>query len=105
MLRDAQVGDLKYQHLMFICPGCKQFGGTGLHVLPVNTDVTTSWTYDGNVEAPTLSPSILTTSGREQEQVCHSFLIEGVFAYLPDSTHSLKQAPMENLPDWLIDEE
>lgn len=112
MLKKATDGDLEYECLMFICPGCEVMGAgsTGLHMLPVrreNKEVVVgkvTWLWDGNLERPTLSPSILTRSGLNGEQVCHSFLIEGVFQFLPDCTHSFKgtHKHIGDLPDWVM---
>lgn len=71
-----------YDALAFVCPGCQTQGyGTGLHMLPINSPThQPSWEWDGNLERPTLSPSILTNSTWKGEPtVCHSFLKEGVF--------------------------
>lgn len=108
MLRKVVDGDLEYDCLMFVCPGCQEFGGSGLHMLPVNSEglKKANWRWDENLEMPTLNPSILTHSGRNQANVCHSYLIEGVFQFLDDSTHSLanKHALMPDLPSWVLDE-
>lgn len=108
MLRNVIHGAVRYPCLMFICPGCKEAGGTGLHMLPVNTDQKQpAWDWDGNFEKPTLSPSILTKSGPvENTSTCHCFLRAGVFEFLTDSTHSLagKHVPIPDLPEWVINE-
>ncbi len=108
ILRAVTHGELQYPCLMFVCPGCKEIGGTGLHMLPVNTDKKhPAWEWDRNFERPTLAPSILTRMGpAENQAICHSFLRGGVFEFLNDSTHSLAgtHAPMPDLPDWVIKE-
>lgn len=97
----------RYDGLMFCCPGCAatREGYEGLHMLPVTGDgsLRPTWTWDGNLEAPTLSPSILTRSNWEGvEWVCHSFLVAGVFNFLGDCTHPLanQHVPMPDLPTW-----
>lgn len=93
-----------YTALMFVCPGCKAGGPEGydgLHLLPVNCDnYKPSWDWDGNEEAPTLSPSIL-TQGYSR---CHSFLKSGVFQFLQDSDHPLagQEVPIPDLPEWAL---
>lgn len=92
-----------YQGLMFVCPGCIDVypGSTGLHILAVNTTLKNpSWTFDGNLELPTLSPSILTKRGGVY--VCHSFLNAGIFQFLGDCTHKFagQYVPMPDLPTW-----
>lgn len=103
-----------YTALVFICPGCEdgaspdvEYKG-GLHMLPVSGDVPywrPRWEWDGNLEAPTLSPSVLSRFHRgDTEVVCHSFLRGGVFEYLTDSTHAFagQQVPLPSLPDFMM---
>lgn len=106
-----QVDDhgIIYQALKFVCPGCatSPSGATGLHILPVNTEETSpSWDFDGNLDAPTITPSILTRTGRDNAFVCHSFLKNGIFEFLNDCTHELvgKKVPIPDLPDWVVNE-
>lgn len=92
-----------YEALLFACPGCKEFGGSGLHMLCVNSSIhNPSWLWNGSLEMPTLSPSILSRIGKDREHVCHSFLRDGVFEFLQDCTHSLagQKVPMPDLPGW-----
>lgn len=78
------------------CPGCDQLHG------PEVVNPAKRWQWDGNLEAPTLSPSILTHG----TQRCHSFLKAGQWQFLVDCEHALagKTVPMVPLPDWLIKE-
>lgn len=62
-----------------------------------------TWSWDGSVDSPTLSPSINVVVNRweppatpenprpgvqhEVKYVCHSFISEGRIKYLADSTH------------------
>ena len=90
-----------YTTLMFICPGCAEFNKHGLHMLPVNSpNHHVSWEFNGDLILPTLTPSILT---RSWQGVCHSFLTDGVFHFLDDSTHSLagKYIPIPDLAEWM----
>lgn len=94
-----------YDCLAFVCPGCDDTH-SGLHMLPVNTtEHSPSWDWDGNLEAPTLTPSILTKW--MGTTVCHSFLRAGVFEFLGDCTHALagQSVPIPDLPDWFIEEQ
>ena len=100
-LRNVDDHGIKYQALMFVCPGCVTEDREGIHILPVNADIDKpSWDWDGNLEAPTLHPSILTTP--HDGPLCHSFLRAGVFEFLPDSQHSMSgtSVPIPDLPDW-----
>lgn len=106
MLRRIRDKGIEYDGLAFVCPGCATIFGDGLHMLPVNTTLhSPSWDWDGNLEAPTISPSIKTEAKhRTVPFVCHSFLKVGVFDFLTDSTHSFsgKKVSIPDLPDWLV---
>lgn len=102
-LKTCQDGNMVYEALMFVCPGCAAGGPEGydgLHILPVNVENVgkPSWTWDGNLEKPTLSPSILTDGYTR----CHSFLRVGIFQFLGDSNHPLagQCVPIPDLPTW-----
>jgi hypothetical protein len=86
----------------FYCEGCK-----GTHM------VNESWTFNGDYERPTFSPSILVRSGHYMPEhngdvcwctynaehpddpapfkcmVCHSYVTDGKIEFLPDCTHDL----------------
>lgn len=108
---EGNAGEVAYEAIVFVCPGCKTMhpGSTGLHMLPVNSATKSpQWGWNGSLEAPTLTPSILTRHGTVVdgvEQVCHSFLTDGVFEFLSDCTHSLagQRVPMAPLEDWMVD--
>lgn len=107
MVRFVNDHDNRYKALMFVCPGClaDPMGGSGLHMLAVNSpNKNPSWDWNENLEEPTLSPSIL--SRISDKVVCHSFLKNGVFDFLSDSTHPLsgKQVPIPDLPKWVEDD-
>lgn len=104
--------------LAFWCPGC---GST--HVINIGSP---GWTYDGNSERPTFSPSVLVRSGHYATQhapstdcwctfnakraargqkpsvfkcsVCHSFVRDGKIQFLDDCTHALAGQTVD-LPD------
>lgn len=66
----------------FFCPGCNS-----------HHSVDKKWTFDGNLESPTLSPSLLTrykkSGEKEYYKICHLFVRDGKIIYLSDSTHRL----------------
>lgn len=70
------------------CPGCK-----GLHALNVYNRDKPIWVFNGDEDKPTFSPSIV---AKHEGQVCHSFIKEGKWEFLADSTHALrgKTVPM-----------
>lgn len=106
VLRSVDAGGVVYDALAFWCPGCETIGAGGkrhggLHMLPVNSTVRSpSWEWDGNLDTPTLAPSILTT---RPGFVCHSFLRAGVFEFLGDCTHALagQRVELPELPAWV----
>jgi len=89
------------------CPGCDE-----MHMFVVFDELGNPpkgnivWTWDRNLESPTFGPSILVKGG-SSDKVCHSFLIDGVWQFLNDSTHALAglHVPMVDLPDWLASDE
>lgn len=98
-------------YYIFECPGCKC-----AHSISVP-----GWTFDGNYEAPTISPSILVKGvdvpnepemkdgeyilgpdGRIKgavDTLCHSFVKNGMIQFLNDCTHELKgqTVPLEDM--------
>jgi hypothetical protein len=62
--------------VIFHCPGCNE-----RHVLPL--DGPEAWTFNGDTERPTLSPSVMLPG------VCHSFVTDGRIQFLNDCTHAL----------------
>lgn len=103
---------IKYQHLSFICPGCS-FGGPehyeGLHSLPVNDSAKRigrpCWEWNGDLEFPTLRPSILSHGSDDGTYpTCHSWLTDGVFDFLSDSTHPFAgfKIIIPDLPEWVV---
>lgn len=104
--------------LGFWCPGCKE-----MHVISVGTGARPGWTFDGNYDKPTFSPSVLVTSGHyspgwtgpecwctynkeHPEDICfecercHSFVKGGNIEFLGDCTHALaaKTVPLREFP-------
>lgn len=83
------------------CPSCEQN-----HVLPYREK--DGWTFDGNMEAPTFTPSFKHTwtewqgdaaTGRRGKRVCHYVLTAGVLFFCDDSTHALRgKHPLPDLP-------
>jgi len=70
------------------CPGCKM-----LHQIPTkHSHPGANWNFNGDMEKPTFSPSLLVRSawGDEREKrVCHSFIRDGMWQFLNDCTHDL----------------
>jgi len=59
-------------------------------ILPIRgkVDKGPSWEWNGDVENPTLSPSIKTWVNLPNgDKICHSFIRNGMIEYLSDCTH------------------
>lgn len=80
--------------LWFSCPGCGENHGITVAGEGVAHPC---WTWNGDFENPTLSPSVLArgfkfTSPTDDTQipyVCHSFVRDGMIQFLGDCTHAL----------------
>lgn len=91
----------------FLCPGCGQH-----HGVPIGHGKGPRWTFNGDVEKPTISPSLLVRGGHHNPHaagrpcwcdykertgrdapfkcgVCHSFIVDGRIQFLGDCTHAL----------------
>jgi len=68
---------------IFECPGC----GDTHHF-------NNGWSFDGNVNEPTVTPSILVNGNpaylNPSLPRCHSFITKGKIKFLDDCTHYLK---------------
>jgi hypothetical protein len=96
--------------ISFWCPGCDE-----------PHTVNSGWTFNQDLERPTFSPSVLTTSGHYSEGLpgcwckfnaehpdspssfecsrCHSFVTDGKIQFLSDCSHKLANQTID-LPDW-----
>lgn len=89
------------------CPACSE-----AHVVAVEKPLGNGakWTFNGDLEKPTFSPSLLVKTGSavdpdfkdgpdDPPTVCHSFIRDGNWEYCPDSRHELagKTVP---IPEW-----
>lgn len=87
-------------YVSFVCPGCAEH-----HTIPIAGP--RAWQFNGDLQTPTLHPSILcryhafneqTDKYDKVESVCHSFVRAGRIEFLGDCTHSLKGQTID-LPD------
>jgi len=88
------------QLVAFRCPGCKQ--DHHAQVKLKNAAQGPLWSWNGSLERPTFSPSILVTyngldAGKDNapQAVCHSFVTDGKIQFLGDSTHKLAGQTVE----------
>lgn len=102
VLRAAEGG-----RLTFWCPGCKES-----HAIEHGNG---RWSWNGNVDKPTFTPSILVqydhwmppavpgqpapASQTQVHDVCHSFVTDGRIQFLNDCTHALAGQTVD-LPAW-----
>ena len=110
VLRNAQDN-----MLLFWCPGCD-----GAHGITVGEGSGPRWSWNGNVDKPTFTPSILVRSQTwtppvnaenhaewqrapwpqtNVATVCHSFVTDGRIQFLNDCTHALAGQTVD-LPPW-----
>ena len=115
ILRNSQDGGLHY-----FCPGCNH-----AHSIKVGEGAGPRWTWNGNAEKPTFSPSVLVCGIREDmdestqaaydalgpgtlrtalddprfRSVCHVFVVDGRIQFLGDCTHSLAGQTVD-IPPW-----
>lgn len=85
------------------CPACKDTHSFALDNPQHNG---AKWVWDGNVEAPTVSPSMRIRWGSQADPkwparggVCHYTLTMGMINYCGDCTHELKGHSVP-LPPW-----
>lgn len=80
-------------NLAFFCPGCKH-----CHAIPAE-----QWHWNGDRDAPTLSPSVRHFYERKGRRVttCHYFLRQGVLLFCGDCQHELagQKVPLEDIPE------
>ncbi len=72
----------------FHCPGCGFSHSFG-----------ESWSFNGDYDNPTISPSILVTAPGRDNYRCHSFIKNGQIQFLKDCTHNLAGQTVE-LPEY-----
>jgi len=74
---------------IFHCPGCGM-----LHQVPTKRAGGPNWSFNGSMQRPTFSPSLLIRfphfdGSKDVNLVCHSFVKDGNIQYLSDSSHEL----------------
>lgn len=87
-------GDWAY---MFECPGCGHHHA--VWTKESNWPNGPRWDFNGNIEKPTFSPSLLVRiPNGEKVKICHSFVRDGKIQFLGDCTHDLAGKTVE-LPE------
>lgn len=87
--------------VLFDCPGCGMLHAPVVRV--GNGPERPCWGWNGSLNAPTFTPSILVTCesyGPENKRVvCHSFVTDGRIRFLDDCTHDLAGQTVD-LQEW-----
>ena len=86
MAKICKVENRKGMNL-FWCPGCQC-----AHYIATaeNDSGFPIWKWNGDMEKPTVSPSIMIEyHGADKDTICHSFIRDGKIQYLSDCTHEL----------------
>lgn len=94
--------------LWFWCAGCQAPHAANVQRADGDQEAPL-WTWDQNLDAPTISPSVRIQSNFKDgtpSQVCHFMLEAGQQRFLNDCTHKLvnQTVPLEDMPDWLANE-
>ncbi|MAM25812.1 MAG: ammonia monooxygenase [Rhodobacteraceae bacterium] len=98
----SKLRQLEGGKVAFMCPGCNY-----MHLVTV--DGSRGWSFNGDGDSPTFSPSVLVRTGTavnpnfvdepgDPPTVCHSFVTDGRIQFLNDCTHALAGQTVE-LPD------
>lgn len=104
----ASNGTEPGRRVHFWCPACDK-----THAIVFDTP--TGWTFNGDLEAPTITPSVKVTARQWSEEfsfhrpqhhvapggtiICHSFVTDGRIQFLDDCTHGLAGQTVD-LPPW-----
>lgn len=89
-----RVASTDRQRIAYFCPACE-----GIHQIAIAPG-DPAWTFDGNADAPTFSPSIrVTTSMPGGDEVCHHFVRAGRIEFCGDCTHEMRGQTVP-LPEW-----
>ena len=100
--QDTQGKRLGY---LIQCPAC---GNCHAFHTEVANSVGAKWSFNGNVDRPTFSPSMLCRQPKgcikdgkvlEADYVCHSFVRDGKIQFLSDCTHAMAGQTVE-LEEW-----
>lgn len=74
-------------------------GPVGLLTLPVirsgTREGTGCWTWNGDIDKPTLRPSVLTQDGNQLR--CHTWVNDGQAQFLDDTSHELRGRTVDML--------
>lgn len=99
-MRMGVLRSLMGGRVAFFCPGCKEIHQVRVQGLVEGPGPI--WSFNGNPDKPTFSPSILVTwnepsdvpeefddTTKDKKHICHSYVINGEIRFLNDCTHNL----------------
>lgn len=93
-------GSVRYY---FYCPACKE-----LHNFQTGSKSGPNWSFDGDVEYPTVSPSLLMSTTHPETKVrrtlCHLFVKGGKIEYCGDCPHEFagRTVALPDVPEGLL---
>lgn len=114
-----RAGSDGYRMLIFWCQGCGEAHGVSVERPPGQPGPV--WGWNGDIERPTFTPSVLVTRKTwtppvtpknldewkrapwEQhpvDNVCHTFVTDGRIQYLSDCTHHLAGQTVDMVEKW-----
>ena len=87
-------------HLSALCPACGFEHSFRVDLIGHGKWKGDVWSFDGNYETPTFSPSMGSNLRKvvEPHPVCHSFLQDGVWKFLADCTHEMANQHVPMIP-------
>lgn len=79
----------------FWCPGCKHYHW--FNVVADEHPKGEKWSFNGNMDKPTFSPSLLHDEPMESGKRCHLHVQDGIIKYCGDCSHALagKEVPLQ----------
>ena len=96
----AKFNLLEDNYVAWFCPGCE--GGHGVPTTGHRSGK--GWGWNGSLDSPTLTPSILVYAHESSppfkpQPRCHTFITDGMINFLADCTHTLAGQTIP-VPDW-----
>lgn len=84
------------KRIMHWCPGCNE-----VHGYRVAGEGGPMWTFNGDMEKPTFTPSMLLFEVEDGKRVtlCHYFITDGKIIFCSDSPHALAGQTVD-IPEW-----
>ena len=102
MLREVywHSSDETVAHLSALCPACGFEHSFRVDLIGHGKWNGDTWTFNGDYDKPTFSPSMGANLRKNQEQhpVCHSFLRDGVWQFLGDCSHAMANQHVPMIP-------